>query len=382
MREPAARLLDWHWPSVRGVHRGALRSTAQTVAEMTGALRDRRTYRIDERAFADGLRSSGPASMPPPGWRSNARSAHEDPRPQFYIASATTGGWGRVYNDRELFARGLEAVDRAIALARGDASSWTTPTCRCEARTKLKAELQAGLRRDASDLNPLKLFRPAQMSHREVFVLPLVFLTVALLGGRPRHRSRRAAAATAVHLRACVSARGRAHQIRSAGAGTVDERHAPADGERQRRGRPNHRVCRGDPGIQRRDPGIGAAASAVSASFCWPFYSNTLAASPDRVRVLRSVLVIFGSAFTLKFIVLAALSDPTGGRVKRMLQIMLEGLTLGTLSQDVYRPVTGYVAFVTLTLFVGGLALLRHGRGACRIRRTGMRSATRSIRGY
>ena len=85
---------------------------------------------------------------------------------------------------------------------------------------------------------------------------------------------------------------------------------------------------------------------------------NTLAASPDRVRVLRSVLVIFGSAFTMKFIVLAALSDPAGGLMKRTLLIMVEGLTLGTLSQDVYRPVTGYVAFVTLTLFVAGLALL------------------------
>jgi hypothetical protein len=85
---------------------------------------------------------------------------------------------------------------------------------------------------------------------------------------------------------------------------------------------------------------------------------NTLAASPDRVRVLRSVLVIFGSAFILKFIVLAALSDPEGGWLKRVLLVMLEGLTLGTLSQDLYRPVTGYLAFATLTLFVGGLALL------------------------
>ena len=85
---------------------------------------------------------------------------------------------------------------------------------------------------------------------------------------------------------------------------------------------------------------------------------NTLAAAPDRVRVLRSVLVIFGSAFILKFIVLAALSDPAGGWWKRTLLAMLEGLTLGTLSQDVYRPATGDIAFVTLALFIGTLALL------------------------
>jgi hypothetical protein len=85
---------------------------------------------------------------------------------------------------------------------------------------------------------------------------------------------------------------------------------------------------------------------------------NTLAASPDRVRVLRSLLVIFGSAFTLKFIVLAALSDSASGVVKRALLAMVEGLTLGTLTQDVFRPATGYIAFFTLVLFMVGLALL------------------------
>jgi hypothetical protein len=98
---------------------------------------------------------------------------------------------------------------------------------------------------------------------------------------------------------------------------------------------------------------------------------NTYAAAPDRVRVLRSMLVIFGSAFTLKFIVLAALSDPEGGRVKRVLQVLLEGLTLGALAQDLYRPVTGYVAFLALTLFVAGLALLpsrpHHERAPVRV---------------
>lgn len=85
---------------------------------------------------------------------------------------------------------------------------------------------------------------------------------------------------------------------------------------------------------------------------------NTLAAAPDRVRMLRSLMVIFGSAFTLKFIVLAALSNPVGGRLKRALLVMLEGLTLGTLTQDIFHPATGYLAFFTLVLFLFGLALL------------------------
>ena len=55
---------------------------------------------------------------------------------------------------------------------------------------------------------------------------------------------------------------------------------------------------------------------------------------------------------------LAWLPPPAGGWLKRVLVAMLEGLTLGTMSQELYRPATGYLAFLTLTLFVGALALL------------------------
>jgi hypothetical protein len=85
---------------------------------------------------------------------------------------------------------------------------------------------------------------------------------------------------------------------------------------------------------------------------------NTMAASSDRIRALRSLAVTFGSAFVLKFIVLAAISDPAGGRLKRILLVMLEGLTLGTLTQDTFHPITGYLAFFTFVLFMVGLSLL------------------------
>ena len=55
---------------------------------------------------------------------------------------------------------------------------------------------------------------------------------------------------------------------------------------------------------------------------------------------------------------LAAISDPDGGRLKRILLVMLEGLTLGTLTQDTFHPITGYLAFFTFVLFVAGLSLL------------------------
>jgi hypothetical protein len=50
-------------------------------------------------------------------------------------------------------------VDRAILLADHGRVVVDDPDLQIRSADELKAELQAGLRRDASDLNPLKLFR-------------------------------------------------------------------------------------------------------------------------------------------------------------------------------------------------------------------------------
>jgi hypothetical protein len=92
--------------------------------------------------------------------------------------------------------------------------------------------------------------------------------------------------------------------------------------------------------------------------FLFVLLLNTLAGSPDRVSVLRSLAVIVGSAFILKFVVLAALSDSGGGALRRMLLALLEGITLGTLSQAPLHPATGYIGFGTLVLFLIGVAML------------------------
>lgn len=97
---------------------------------------------------------------------------------------------------------------------------------------------------------------------------------------------------------------------------------------------------------------------------------TTMAASPDRVRVLRSLAVIFGAAFVLNFVVLDAVSDPAGGRLTRMLQLLFEGVTFGTLTQEVHPPAAGYLAFVTIGLFLSGVSLLPAGGGAQRTSRT------------
>jgi len=85
---------------------------------------------------------------------------------------------------------------------------------------------------------------------------------------------------------------------------------------------------------------------------------NTLVAMPDRRRLLRSLAVVLGSAFVLKFVVLAALSDPDGGRTRRVLVALLDAATLGTISQEPLHPAAGYLAFVLVLVYLIGIATL------------------------
>jgi hypothetical protein len=88
---------------------------------------------------------------------------------------------------------------------------------------------------------------------------------------------------------------------------------------------------------------------------------NTVAAQPDRRRMISSLMVIFGGAFAVKYVVLGALYDPNGGLTRRVLMTMLEGVTLGGLTYQSPAPVTGYVAFFTVLLFLIGVSLLPVG---------------------
>ena len=85
---------------------------------------------------------------------------------------------------------------------------------------------------------------------------------------------------------------------------------------------------------------------------------NTAAAAPDRTRLLRSFSVTFGALFLLKFVMLRELSTPGTGGLKRVLQALLEGITLGVLLQPPSHAATGYIALVCLVLFLVSLFLL------------------------
>jgi hypothetical protein len=90
---------------------------------------------------------------------------------------------------------------------------------------------------------------------------------------------------------------------------------------------------------------------------------NTAAASPDRRRLLQSLAVTFGTAFVLKFVVLHGLSAPGEGTVKRSLVGLLDGATLGALIQAVPNPITAYIALLAVALFLVGILLLPHREG-------------------
>lgn len=104
-------------------------------------------------------------------------------------------------------------------------------------------------------------------------------------------------------------------------------------------------------------PESGLPAVAV-ATFLFVALVHTLTVAPDRARMLRGLVVLLGAAFLIKFIVLAALSQPAGGRVTRALQLLFEGVTLGAISQSPTSPAAGYLAFGVLLLYFVGLVLL------------------------
>jgi len=85
---------------------------------------------------------------------------------------------------------------------------------------------------------------------------------------------------------------------------------------------------------------------------------NTLAAQPDRTRLLRSLLVVFGWAYVVRYVALAALADPQAGWTRRLLTVLLEGASSGPIAGEATAPLAGYVAFATLALYMTGLGLL------------------------
>jgi tetratricopeptide (TPR) repeat protein len=134
-----------------------------TLAEVTGGLSSAvNAYRVDRQAFDDGLTYfRNDQFVEARAAFERADPARQDATTQFYIAyTFYRQGWGRLYSDDELYRQGLEAVNRAIALAPGGRVVIENPGQQIRTADELKAELEAGLRRDASDFNPARVFSP------------------------------------------------------------------------------------------------------------------------------------------------------------------------------------------------------------------------------
>ena len=91
--------------------------------------------------------------------------------------------------------------------------------------------------------------------------------------------------------------------------------------------------------------------------FLWTLWNN-LFSSFDARRLLHSLVVLFGTAFVLKHLLLASLYSPEGGWLKRVAGVLLQGVSLGTLDTPAFAPASGYISFFTLALFVAGLFLI------------------------
>jgi hypothetical protein len=161
MREPIVRsvglgatvlygaLIGWLFASQPGTVAEAIGGMAATVG----------AYRIDEQAFADGLAFfRHDQFVEARAAFARADTATRDARTQFYVAySYYRQGWHRTHHDDALYRAGLAAVEQAIALAPDGRLVVEDPNLVMHNADELKAEIDAGLRTDASDFNPLRL---------------------------------------------------------------------------------------------------------------------------------------------------------------------------------------------------------------------------------
>ena len=104
-------------------------------------------------------------------------------------------------------------------------------------------------------------------------------------------------------------------------------------------------------------PDSGLLHLLVSVFFVVQFLT-TLTSVRDRTSMLRSLAVLLGCAFVLRFVALESLYSPERGVINRVMTALMEGVTLGSLDYVPTGAATGYVAFLTLTLYLVGLVLM------------------------
>ena len=91
-----------------------------------------------------------------------------------------------------------------------------------------------------------------------------------------------------------------------------------------------------------------------SCFFLWTLWTNQFSIFDGR-RLLRSVIVLFATAFLLKHLLVSGLYAPEGGLMRRIAAIFLQGIAVDV---PAFAPATGYLSFFALALYVIALLLI------------------------
>lgn len=132
-------------------------ATIENVTTQTQIITN--TYEVDRAKFDDGLKAFRADNfVAARDYFSRADPERRDEKTQFYIAySFYRQGFGKVYNDDELFKQGLEEANKVIALNKNFKSDDTN--LQIKTPVELKIEFEEGLKVTTSDFNPLKVLR-------------------------------------------------------------------------------------------------------------------------------------------------------------------------------------------------------------------------------
>ncbi len=95
--------------------------------------------------------------------------------------------------------------------------------------------------------------------------------------------------------------------------------------------------------------------------FLWTLWNNQFSTFDAR-RLLRSLVVLFGTAFILKHVLLASIHSSDGGWLKNLTSTLVSSVTLGALDTNQFAPASGYISFFTLCLYLIGLILLSNNQ--------------------
>lgn len=132
-------------------------ATIETVATKTQVAVG--AYEVDRAKFDDGLRAFRQNDFARArDWFVLADVERRDAKTQFYIAySFYREGFGKVYNDNELFKKGLVQADSVIALDRNFKSD--DADLKLKTPFELRNEFEEGLKVSPDDFNPFKVLR-------------------------------------------------------------------------------------------------------------------------------------------------------------------------------------------------------------------------------